>query len=370
MSSIKINEKNLSRFTKRLQKSIEKNLGHAVSLNVASLIFSQSLGSNSFYDLQQILKVRDSEPIIDFINKYFQENLDSRILSFDTRLDMFTKMIKFNFTAFVQANNDIGGLSIFISQAQENLSYELKKFSLLPKDRDFLENLVTLLNFNDMKKNLSIGYEIQQELNIVDNNGRDENSYYSFKKNEKYTAINNYGICENFIVLLKKNFLEKLNENNKDNHRYYSLINLENEEVVFFESIQQALPYLSEETVLLDFITLLGGSSYKKQGLCHYSIYKEGDKSYATIINNVKENLMKENGGIYSVDYHAKKSKILHSMGDYYYFTGMLQAANMSECIDPSLVPPEVNHPYYKEFVDGYYFAQNKVEVKKLLKKV
>lgn len=55
-TEIKINEKNLSRYNKRLQKAIEKNLGHKIKLSEASDIFAQVLGMTSLHELQAILE--------------------------------------------------------------------------------------------------------------------------------------------------------------------------------------------------------------------------------------------------------------------------------------------------------------------------
>lgn len=55
MSDIIINQDNLSRFSKRLKKAVEKELGTSISLNQATLFIAKMLGNNSIHELQKNL---------------------------------------------------------------------------------------------------------------------------------------------------------------------------------------------------------------------------------------------------------------------------------------------------------------------------
>lgn len=55
MSQIIINKDNISRFNKRLQKSLNKHLNKDIKLSQASQIFSEALGVSSEHELKKIL---------------------------------------------------------------------------------------------------------------------------------------------------------------------------------------------------------------------------------------------------------------------------------------------------------------------------
>lgn len=55
MSKINISQDNLPRFSKRLKKAIEQELGTSISLNQATLLIAKMLGNNSTHELQKNL---------------------------------------------------------------------------------------------------------------------------------------------------------------------------------------------------------------------------------------------------------------------------------------------------------------------------
>lgn len=77
MSKIIITEQNFSIFSKRLKKSISKQLGIAVSLNQAKKLIAEMTGSNSIHQLQENLK---KEMEIEKENQRLQDELSAQII--------------------------------------------------------------------------------------------------------------------------------------------------------------------------------------------------------------------------------------------------------------------------------------------------
>ena len=92
MSEIIITSQNLSRFSKRLQKSIEKQLGQQITLTQASLLLANAFGVDSIHHLQKKLESSNIKEgltinssaeeldIISFIENYFNTTNNSKIL--------------------------------------------------------------------------------------------------------------------------------------------------------------------------------------------------------------------------------------------------------------------------------------------------
>ena len=89
MSDITVNKKNLSRLTKRLQKSLNSHLKQDIPLHLASLIFAETFGTDSIHHFQQKIEINNKQDekdesvlIKEFIENYFKSNPDTKIESF------------------------------------------------------------------------------------------------------------------------------------------------------------------------------------------------------------------------------------------------------------------------------------------------
>ena len=85
MSEIIITSQNLSRFSKRLQKSIEKQLGQPITLTQANLLLANTFGVDSIHHLQKKLESLNTKE--NLINSSTSEEKD--IISFIESLFSF-----------------------------------------------------------------------------------------------------------------------------------------------------------------------------------------------------------------------------------------------------------------------------------------
>ena len=86
-TEIKINDKNLSRYTKRLQKVISEHLGQEIKLNEAANLLAQVLGADSSFELNKILTK-------DIIAEFKEKIKDSKLSSLDKIILVTTQIQK------------------------------------------------------------------------------------------------------------------------------------------------------------------------------------------------------------------------------------------------------------------------------------
>lgn len=70
MTNIIVNADNLSRFNKRLQKAIKKDLQIDVNLAQSSNLFAQSLGVSNEFELKKLLDKHTTESFTDVLDKF------------------------------------------------------------------------------------------------------------------------------------------------------------------------------------------------------------------------------------------------------------------------------------------------------------
>src|SRR5574344_238339 len=70
MTNIIVNADNLSRFNKRLQKAIKKDLQIDVNLAQSSNLFAQSLGVSNEFELKKVLDKHTTESFTDILDKF------------------------------------------------------------------------------------------------------------------------------------------------------------------------------------------------------------------------------------------------------------------------------------------------------------
>lgn len=96
MSEFQITEDNISRFSKRLKKTIQKNLGTDITLSQATLLIAEMLGNNSIHQMQENLskEAEKTQRIADFLDKRKKEVImlpNPRNLEVITLMDGFEK---------------------------------------------------------------------------------------------------------------------------------------------------------------------------------------------------------------------------------------------------------------------------------------
>jgi len=117
-TEIKINDKNLSRYTKRFQKVVSEQLGKEIKLNEAANLLAQVLGTDSAFELNKILT---KDLVAEFKEKINDPKLSSldKIILITTQIQ---KMMLNTKTEFVYAifTEDGGDSSPFIGKPEFN----------------------------------------------------------------------------------------------------------------------------------------------------------------------------------------------------------------------------------------------------------
>lgn len=350
MSDIIIAQQNLSRFTKRLKKSLEKNLGQEIPLNIAALIFAETLGVDSIHHLQQKIVQKpqdDIGEIFDFIHHYFKNSLDTKILSFYLNKD------EMGLNIYMQGNTDkyfAEVFAIYFGEKTTNIDKYCSEFNFTIEDKEFLKTLLDKMYFNNIPQNIYLSERIQEKLHIKDK----VRAKYAFKQNTNFKHISNYGYCHNLFAVIDDGFFER-KELPKKFDRITSVdnrfVDFAGEDVRLYETIEDALYNLQNQQLLIEFktpieqtpieqiSTMYPDSEYKKQGLSGFYIHKKDNKCVAQSMN------------------HPIKCNI-NNVSDYYYFMGRNKK-------DVSYFP--INHPYTKDIQKGIQFQENmKVEDAKI----
>jgi len=353
MSDIIINQKNLSRLSKRLQKSLSKNLNQEIPLHLATLIFAETFGVDSIHHLQQKLNQENKDETIiikEFIENYFSSNLSSNILNFTVIANDFNDSVSFNISAKSKKHADEEGFGIFLGEDSSYIQKELHNLNLSQQDLEFVQELVSKLHFDDLPKSLYLGAKIRKFLNL-----KQKNTYYSFKNTKKFESVNNYGFCESLFVLVDNDFFEKIGAPFTLDNDYYCFINLNNTQHKFFDDIHSGIDAITQNTMLLEFKTpinqfssLIKKSNHRIQGICSHYIYMKNNEKFATTVN-------------------LNHSKEINNINDYFYFYGKNQF-NINKNFNIDSIP--VNHPYHDEILRGLndvksIFLNNKIKTNK-----
>lgn len=117
-TEVKINDKNLSRYTKRFQKIVSEQLGQEIKLNEAANLLAQVLGTDSAFELNKILTK-------DLVAEFKEKIKDSNLSSLDKIVLVTTQMQKmllntkaeFSYAIFTE---DGGDSSPFIGKPEFN----------------------------------------------------------------------------------------------------------------------------------------------------------------------------------------------------------------------------------------------------------
>lgn len=346
MSDIIINEKNLSRFTKRLQKSINVNLNQEIPLNMASLILAQALGVDSIYNLQQKLSIQSHDVETDkptpvttiefshiknFIENYFKTHINSKIVSFSAGNE--ENKFTFNMSGFNKFNKDLTGFSIYLGYKSDYITRELSQLDLDKSDIEFINKLVSFLHFDDLPKSLYLGELLKQDLNT-------SLGAYSFKFNNSFQEVTNYGLCEKLWVLVKEDFFERVGGSFVLNDKY-CFIDLKNENAQIFKSFEDIEKHIDSQHIALEFLTpinqfssLIPESEHRIQGICSHYVYLHNDLKLASTVN-------------------SSYQKYINSVEDYYYFYGqnVFNITPNKEYLSARLFS---NTPYRKEILSGF----------------
>lgn len=345
MSSISITENNISRFNKRLQKSLEKHFSKEIPLHLASLILAETFGLDTVHHLQQKLSEPEQdecEKIKKMIELYLQSNTNIVALSFIYEKDN----ISFN----VAVKSDKYGqesFGIFFGKNPSYIEKYLKNLQLNSNDISFINALIRELHFDDIPKNIYLAEKLKEHLKI-NNHG-----VYEFKLNNNLIEITNYAYCEHFFVTVNEDFFERVGASFALNNDKYSSIDLtEEEEVNFYSSFDQAYKKLisSEDIIIMEFLTPLNkldsnkDSIYKKEGISSHYLYKEDNQIKASTVNG---------------DF----SETIEKIDDYYHFLGTNEFN-----IDPNkqrvMNKYPVNHPYRIEVEKGFDSCMRKSTLK------
>lgn len=356
MSEITINQKNLSRFTKRLQKSLSEHLNQEIPLHLASLIFAETLGVDSIHHLKEkllqhtenashLLPNDECKKIDNFITHYFSIHHESQLLSFYFFLD--DNNLALSIEAKGKKLNSEEGFSVFFGSTPSYLNNELNRLSLTDKDLEFIHELVSFLHFDDLPLNIYLGERLKQYFKL------EPNSIYDFKMNKEFESITNYGFCEKLYALVGIDFFERKGAPYVLHNDKYIFINLENENVRLFKTFSDAEKHIDNTNMLVEFLTpvnqfsnLVSPSKHKTQGICSHYFYKEKNQLIGVTANiQFKHNINNLE------DFHFFFGQNFYNIfGDKSFFNYKLA----------------INHPYRTQILSGFdsCLIKNQVKIK------
>lgn len=295
MSDITINEKNLSRFQKRLKHVLKKELNIEVPLHLASKIFAQTLGVSSVYELQQKINIspvnvfeKKSQQFIEEIKQFLLSNNQHGLLDlYFLKNEDFKNEITLNIEGKSLNKNDIYGFSIFFnSDKHEYILDNLNNLDLPEDTKKFILSLKQKFINSDKDSNNYLGQLIFKSLNS-------SHSYFSFiNENKNKLYIKDYGEVIESFILVKSDFVE--NESlpyalHNDDYCYIEL-NEYKGKIERFYTLKEAYENLNPNKTLLQFL-------YKKQnnksGIGAYQLYYDDNKHLIgiTFNNDIKSTI-------------------------------------------------------------------------------
>lgn len=350
MSEIIITSQNLSRFSKRLQKSVEKQLGQKITLTQASLLLANTFGVDSIHHLQKKLESSNTKEhlinnssseeadIISFIEKYFNTNKSSKIFNFSFSMEYHKKC--FNLSAKSLKYIDIEGFGIYFGEQADYLQKELDRLELTKDDINFINTLKNKMRLDNVPHSVYLGEKIHAILGL-----KSIDDSYDFKMNHEsnYKPISNYGLCEKLFVKVKESFFEETGAPFNFGNDNYAFIDLSDEKnFTFYSTIEESMKNIDKNSIIIEFLTPINQSStinpksiYKKQGIASFFIFPSNGNLILSSINT-------------EINQEFKK------MNDYYYFLGMKQFKEDSQQNIKHILP--INHPYKDDFINGFEF--------------
>lgn len=298
MSDIVINNKNLSRFSKRLKKSILSNHGVEISLNESYQLIANMLGSDSLYNLQKKLELElqvqskdDADSLIELIQNYFNNNEDSLITDFCfTSVESYQSSINSISVGMYSAQykNDKVGFNLSFGMNRDFLNHQLDRkeyivkldreeyiVNLLDKDKEFLRKVSELM-LEDKVKSLNLGNQLKERLKLTSNGNC---SMHYFKEESDYVHLTNIGPCKKNYVLVNKDYFERIGApfvHFTDEIHYIDLT--KEQELMVFGNLTDALQKMNKEHLLLEYLTLKTATNNKKlKGYSTYYLYYDNN---------------------------------------------------------------------------------------------
>ena len=213
MSEIILNNDNVSRFNKRLQKALEKHFGSEVKLHEAAKIFAQAIGKNSEYELKKVLEYSQDEPsnFEDKIKKFDnnKEYLDTLLYRIQELLKNTTA--KFVYIDFMEDEDSI---------CPASFSVGFQDFNIEQKN-DLLENCIdsSNLNLQDFINgsefiNVNNKDQIQTQLEARKEINKDYlPALFKFQEDYIYEIAYLVSDCDDFIIVEKDKITLSLRNN-------------------------------------------------------------------------------------------------------------------------------------------------------------
>lgn len=346
MSDITINNKNFSRFTKRLQKALEKQFGVDVPLHLAGDLFSQALGVENVFSLQQklsdpVAKISQDHSLLihDFIEQYFIAHSQTKILNFS--FCKFQQDLSFILSAKRAdiTHEQEHTFSFFLNQPNLVLGENLKHMILNHEDIEFLEKLFTFFPSDKLVENQYIGEKLAQKYQLTK-----QHYTYQYHSNNDFYEINNYGYCERYFVLVDDDFFERVGGTFVLDNDYYSFIDLSEEQARYFRNIETALKQLTEGKMVVEFFTPLHQFGHHVEMSKHML---QGIGTHYIVVNDGQQSIHSVNGDT---------CKTIQTLQDYYYFIG--QNYFHHDMGGTDIEQLAINHPYLKDIQLGFNEAR------------
>lgn len=177
MSDIIITSENLSRFNKRLQKSLKKQFNQEVPLHVASTLFANALGVDGEFQLKKNLEApvvankNISEPynikaknLITELTDYFKNN-PTQLSS--VNLAYIYKDLAINIVSQSTKYDEEEGFGLYFGDNPSTyLEKELVNLQHSKEDKKFLEYICNTYFTADLAENLFLGSRLSKMYNL------------------------------------------------------------------------------------------------------------------------------------------------------------------------------------------------------------
>lgn len=296
MSDITITQANLSRFNKRLQKSLSSHFKQDIPLHTAADMLAQAVGVKNDFELKQKLNSinnaeKNQSDGVDLslkihwsqaykgAAKQLLEELTQYFKTHETQLKSL-HISSFEGCPFISIlgkskKYDDEGFGIYFNDKNplNTLDKEIKIIHFLPSDYEFLKNICEKYFTDDRDENAFLGFQVKKQLGIKDNE-----SYKIYQKISSTREIVNFGFVTEKFMVVPSDYLQK-------NECPYILnqekwCEITNADYPIYDSFQNALQNRKGNNLILQCCTLVNNTGNRKNSIFSYFLYTEDDRLF------------------------------------------------------------------------------------------
>lgn len=208
--TVEITSKNISKFTKRLHKALQKTLGdNAPSLLQSAELLAQAAGFKTLHDLQTHFSVQPIGLNTSFEERWV-EQIENKIINYmkthpDSQIIEWTWANFDNLTVSLNIQSKDGGFGMYFMNDNTFNETDIANYLLNPTNNDilFIQEIGNFFNSTTQKEQVMLNFHVKTSKSISIDEFYSIAKHLNFKKQHVFSEDNLGWLVEDFVVVEK-----------------------------------------------------------------------------------------------------------------------------------------------------------------------